>query len=49
LFGLLLDVMGRGVLLVSGGLCLSALAALLVLKPAMAPASVEESGCEFDA
>lgn len=32
LFGLLLDLMGRGVLLVSGGLCLSALAALLLLK-----------------
>jgi MFS family permease len=32
LFGLLLDQMGRYVLLVSGGLCLSALAALLVLK-----------------
>jgi hypothetical protein len=32
LFGLLLDMMGRAVLLVSGGLCLSALVALLVLK-----------------
>jgi MFS family permease len=32
LFGLLLDQMGRGVLWVSGGLCLSALAALLMLK-----------------
>jgi MFS family permease len=32
LFGLLLDEMGRGVLWVSGGLCLSALAALLLLK-----------------
>ena len=32
LFGLLLDEMGRGVLLVTGGLCLSALAALLLLK-----------------
>jgi MFS family permease len=39
LFGLLLDVMGRGVLLVSGGLCLSALAVLLFLDPATAPAS----------
>jgi MFS family permease len=49
LFGLLLDVMGRGVLLVSGGLCLSALAALLVLNPAAAPIKVEDSECEFDA
>jgi MFS family permease len=49
LFGLLLDVMGRGVLLVSGGLCLSALAVLLVLKPTPAPANVEEAECEFDA
>jgi predicted MFS family arabinose efflux permease len=32
LFGLLLDSMGRWVLLVSAGLCLSALAALLLLK-----------------
>ena len=32
LFGLLLDRMGQGVLWVSGGLCLSALVALLVLK-----------------
>ena len=32
LFGLMLDEMGRGVLFVSGGLCLSALAALLLLK-----------------
>jgi MFS family permease len=31
-FGLLLDEMGRGVLFVSGGLCLSALAALLFLR-----------------
>jgi MFS family permease len=44
LFGLLLDVMGRGVLLVSGGLCLSALAALLALKATTtAQTSVEES------
>ena len=33
LFGVLLDMMGANVLLVSGGLCLSALAALLVLRP----------------
>ena len=32
LFGLLLDLMGRDVLFVSGGLCLSALVALLLLK-----------------
>ena len=32
LFGLLLDQMGRGALFVSGGLCLSALAALLLIK-----------------
>lgn len=32
LFGLLLDAIGRGVLLVSAGLCVSALAALLFLK-----------------
>ena len=32
LFGLLLDLMGRGVLVISGGLCVSALVALLLLK-----------------
>jgi hypothetical protein len=32
LFGLLLDLMGQDVLFVSGGLCLSALVALLLLK-----------------
>jgi hypothetical protein len=32
LFGMLLDLMGGGVLWISGGLCASALAALLVLK-----------------
>jgi MFS family permease len=37
LFGFLLDVMGREVLAVSGGLCLSALAALLILKATSAP------------
>jgi hypothetical protein len=49
LFGLLLDVMGRGVLLVSAGLCLSALAALFVLKPTMAASGVEKSERESDA
>ena len=38
LFGILIDVMGREVLAVSGGLCLSALAALLVLKGTSASA-----------
>ena len=37
LFGLLLDLMGAGVLVVSGGLCLSALAALMVLRAGPAP------------
>ena len=37
LFGVLIDVMGRDVLAVSSGLCLSALAALLVLKATSAP------------
>ena len=42
LFALLLDAMGREVLAVSGGLCLSALAALLILKVTSAP----EPPCE---
>jgi len=37
LFGVLIDVMGRDVLVVSSGLGLSALAALLVLKATSAP------------
>jgi MFS family permease len=37
LFGLLLDLMGRGVLLVSAGLCLSALAALFALRATSPP------------
>jgi MFS family permease len=39
LFGVLLDVMGRKVLAVSGGLCLSALAVLLLLKVTSDPPS----------
>jgi hypothetical protein len=49
LFGLLLDVMGRGVLVVSGGLCLSALAALFVLKATTASARAQQPECECDA
>ena len=37
LFGLLLDLMGSGVLVVSAGLCLSALVALLFLRARPAP------------
>jgi MFS family permease len=48
LFGLLLDVMGRKVLVVSGGLCLSALAALLLLKVTPAPAPAKQAECKRD-
>jgi hypothetical protein len=48
LFGLLLDVMGREVLAVSSGLCLSALAALLVVKVTSAQAPAKQAECEFD-
>jgi hypothetical protein len=48
LFGVLLDVMGPEVLAVSGGLCLSALAALLVLTATSAPAPAQQAECERD-
>jgi hypothetical protein len=42
LFGLLLDLMGRGVLFVSAGLCLSALVALLALSARNTPVPAAE-------
>jgi len=48
LFGVLLDAMGREVLAVSSGLCLSALAALLVLKVTSAPAPAPQAKGECD-
>jgi MFS family permease len=47
-FGLLLDRLGRGVLLVSGGLCLSALVALLFLKGTAALVETNEPACGTD-
>jgi predicted MFS family arabinose efflux permease len=44
LFGLLLDLMGGGVLVISGGLCVSALVALLLLKAR--PRAVPEADAE---